>query len=145
MGEKWFATSHGSFLVIKPIPWILWMILTPPLSIKACPFAFDKLVPEFQRLRIVKFMLQEAFFIPIRLNLKWGDSCPSNQGERGLFPIPNKLCKACVADHPAKGGFDIITWLYSSLFINNNRWLSLWLHSYCLYHDVWFISFLTDI
>jgi len=54
--------------VIKPIPWILWLILTPsPLSIKACPFAFDKLVivivPEVQEIDATR-----ALLVPIRPN-----------------------------------------------------------------------------
>ena len=40
-----FPSIHKSFLRINPILWMLWLILSPsPLYIKACSFAFDKLV-----------------------------------------------------------------------------------------------------
>ena len=57
--------------MIKPIPWMLWLILSPsPLFIKAFHYAFGKLVlvilriPEVQEINAAR-----AFFAPIRPNL----------------------------------------------------------------------------
>ena len=128
---KWFATSHGSFLVIKPIPWILWLILTPsPLSIKACPFALGKLVivivSEFQRLSAscCKSLLSSH-----KAKSKQGDSC--NQRERSLSQFPTSFARHVLLITQPMEDLTSELWLYSSLFINNRR-LLLWFHSYCL-------------
>jgi len=59
--RKWFATSHGSFLDDKANPMIIVDDPNSSSSIyKSLSISFGRLVPEFQRLRIVKFfMLQE--------------------------------------------------------------------------------------
>ena len=102
---KWFATFHGSFQVIKPIPWIMWLILSlSSLSIKACLYALSKLVSSSRSSRVWSC---KSLLCTHKAKSKWGDSCHPKR-ER-LVSHPNKLCKTCVADYPAKGGFDVRT------------------------------------
>ena len=55
----------------------------------------------YQEIRVAR-----AFFVSIRLNLS--EEILSPKRERlGLHPF--KLCKTCVAEHPAKGGLDVTT------------------------------------
>ena len=55
----------------------------------------------YQEIRVAR-----AFFMSIRLNRS--EEILSLKRER-LVPHPFKLCKTCVAEHPAKGGLDIKT------------------------------------
>jgi len=57
--------------MIKPIPWMLWLILSlSPPSIKACHYAFGKLVLVILRIPgVQEINAARAFFAPIRPNL----------------------------------------------------------------------------
>ncbi len=55
----------------------------------------------YQEIRVAR-----AFFVSIRLNLSKEILLPKRER---LVPHPFKLCKTCVAEHPAKGGLDVRT------------------------------------
>ena len=140
------SSIHNSFLRINPIPWIVWLILSPsPLSIKACPFAFGKLVLVIVRIpRVQEIEAARAFFAPIRPNLseeilvtKEREACfPSQQALQDMCcwsPIQRRiwrqnygcilLCCLSIIDDYHYG---------STLIVLCNDWC-------------WVISFLTDI
>ena len=53
----------------------------------------------YQEIRVAR-----AFFVLIRLNLSKEILSPKRER---LVPHSFKLCKTCVAEHPAKGGLDV--------------------------------------
>ena len=65
------------------------------------------LVLEVRILGVQDIEVARAFFVSIRLNLS-EEILVIKERER-LVPHPNKLCKTCVAEHPAKGGLDVRT------------------------------------
>jgi len=81
--------------VIKPIPWMLWLILSPsPLSIKACPYAFGKLVIVIVRiLEVQEINATRAFFAPIRPNLS--EEILVTKEREAFFPSQQALQDMC--------------------------------------------------
>ena len=74
MKGRLFATFHGSFQVIKPNPWKMWLILSPSLpSIKACLYAFGKLVRvlvlEVRIPGVQEIWVARAFLVSTKPNL----------------------------------------------------------------------------
>ncbi len=56
--------------------------------------------------RYKEIRVARAFFVSIRLYLSKEILSPKRER---LVPHPFKLCKTCVAEHPAKGGLDVRT------------------------------------